>query len=150
MIRRPPISTRTDTLFPYTPLFLSLGTQERDGAGDIFDFTEPRVRCHLDIDALEQRTFEPAGDHRRHRHARRDAVAADAERAVLAGAVRGQGIEAALGRGVRAAATTTDDGEGGGAVDDRRARLHVRPDVAREASRCATHQYETTGQPGGR
>src|SRR3546814_16350013 len=23
MIRRPPISTRTDTLFPYTPLFLS-------------------------------------------------------------------------------------------------------------------------------
>src|SRR3546814_17523643 len=26
MIRRPPISTRTDTLFPYTTLFRSLGT----------------------------------------------------------------------------------------------------------------------------
>src|SRR3546814_3951333 len=26
MIRRPPRSTRTDTLFPYTPLFRSLGT----------------------------------------------------------------------------------------------------------------------------
>src|SRR3546814_16662274 len=25
MIRRPPISTRTDTLFPYTTLFLSIG-----------------------------------------------------------------------------------------------------------------------------
>src|SRR3546814_10380405 len=71
----------------------ALGTQERDGAGDIFDFTEPRVRCHLDIDALEQRIFEPAGDHRRHRHARRDVVAADAERAVLAGDVRGQRSE---------------------------------------------------------
>src|SRR3546814_10073357 len=61
-------------------LAAALGTQERDGAGDIFDFTEPRVRCHLDIDALEQRIFEPAGDHRRHRHARRDVVAADADR----------------------------------------------------------------------
>src|SRR3546814_7249202 len=31
MIRRPPRSTRTDTLFPYTTLFLS---QELTGAGD--------------------------------------------------------------------------------------------------------------------
>src|SRR3546814_10968491 len=29
MIRRPPISTRTDTLFPYTTLFRSLGRQEQ-------------------------------------------------------------------------------------------------------------------------
>src|SRR3546814_721523 len=101
----------------------ALGTQERDGAGDIFDFTEPRVRCHLDIDALEQRIFEPAGDHRRHRHARRDVVAADAERAVLAGDVRGQCIEAALGRGVRAAATTTDDGEGRGRSEEHTSEL---------------------------
>src|SRR3546814_13875361 len=27
MIRRPPRSTRTDTLFPYTPLFRSIGAQ---------------------------------------------------------------------------------------------------------------------------
>src|SRR3546814_8192932 len=30
MIRRPPRSTRTDTLFPYTTLFRSLGLVERD------------------------------------------------------------------------------------------------------------------------
>src|SRR3546814_20881890 len=29
MIRRPPRSTRTDTLFPYTTLFRSVGAQER-------------------------------------------------------------------------------------------------------------------------
>src|SRR3546814_16864866 len=33
MIRRPPRSTRTDTLFPYTTLFRSLGAFERTGAG---------------------------------------------------------------------------------------------------------------------
>src|SRR3546814_4759284 len=31
MIRRPPISTRTDTLFPYTTLFRSGGCHPRDG-----------------------------------------------------------------------------------------------------------------------
>src|SRR3546814_5662362 len=31
MIPRPPRSTRTDTLFPYTPLFRSLGLQHADG-----------------------------------------------------------------------------------------------------------------------
>src|SRR3546814_2347671 len=44
MIRRPPRSTRTDTLFPYTTLFRSLAARER-GVG-IFDkrwTTEPRV-----------------------------------------------------------------------------------------------------------
>src|SRR3546814_4366732 len=30
MIRRPPRSTRTDTLFPYTTLFRSAGTRHRD------------------------------------------------------------------------------------------------------------------------
>src|SRR3546814_3491473 len=30
MIRRPPRSTRTDTLFPYTPLFRSLAAVRRD------------------------------------------------------------------------------------------------------------------------
>src|SRR3546814_15714588 len=30
MIRRPPISTRTDTLFPYTTLFLSIDINGRD------------------------------------------------------------------------------------------------------------------------
>src|SRR3546814_10577165 len=31
MIRRPPRSTRTDTLFPYTTLFRSFVSHERDG-----------------------------------------------------------------------------------------------------------------------
>src|SRR3546814_3042644 len=33
MIRRPPRSTRTDTLFPYTTLFRSDGAAHRDGRG---------------------------------------------------------------------------------------------------------------------
>src|SRR3546814_9577561 len=32
MIRRPPRSTRTDTLFPYTTLFRSVRTDQRDDA----------------------------------------------------------------------------------------------------------------------
>src|SRR3546814_19633270 len=34
MIRRPPRSTRTDTLFPYTTLFRSLGDRRLDGIAD--------------------------------------------------------------------------------------------------------------------
>src|SRR3546814_2829556 len=34
MIRRPPRSTRTDTLFPYTTLFRSLEPAPRSGLGD--------------------------------------------------------------------------------------------------------------------
>src|SRR3546814_1349600 len=34
MIRRPPRSTRTDTLFPYTTLFRSLGDIDQGAAGD--------------------------------------------------------------------------------------------------------------------
>src|SRR3546814_19186924 len=33
MIRRPPRSTRTDTLFPYTTLFRSVGKQSINGRG---------------------------------------------------------------------------------------------------------------------
>src|SRR3546814_4964228 len=38
MIRRPPRSTRTDTLFPYTTLFRSLGPNKR--AGDLTPFVK--------------------------------------------------------------------------------------------------------------
>src|SRR3546814_8415836 len=34
MIRRPPRSTRTDTLFPYTTLFRSPGRADAEGAGN--------------------------------------------------------------------------------------------------------------------
>src|SRR3546814_2470079 len=37
MIRRPPRSTRTDTLFPYTTLFLSLGNMGGPMAGRLLD-----------------------------------------------------------------------------------------------------------------
>src|SRR3546814_14617748 len=43
MIRRPPRSTRTDTLFPYTTLFRSyLGENGRDFGIEIFDLFDPR------------------------------------------------------------------------------------------------------------
>src|SRR3546814_16912691 len=38
MIRRPPRSTRTDTLFPYTTLFRSFGTLEKLATSDLIDF----------------------------------------------------------------------------------------------------------------
>src|SRR3546814_8273286 len=41
MIRRPPRSTRTDTLFPYTTLFRSLRRQGRAGEGCLSDQHEP-------------------------------------------------------------------------------------------------------------
>src|SRR3546814_1845374 len=56
MIRRPPISTRTDTLFPYPTLFRSLrldSAQRQPGAGH--RAADPRVQPGLD-DAQRQRT----------------------------------------------------------------------------------------------
>src|SRR3546814_1630011 len=54
MIRRPPRSTRTDTLFPYTTLFRSLAE------GRVIEF-EFAVGFHL-----WQQGFEPAGQHAAH------------------------------------------------------------------------------------
>src|SRR3546814_1631397 len=78
MIRRPPRSTRTDTLFPYTTLFRSVDTQplvdalglefvdqlwvpeERTRHGDEF---ESFIQCVLDgvdaVDAAEQDQWHP-------------------------------------------------------------------------------------------
>src|SRR3546814_10047466 len=41
MIRRPPISTRTDTLFPYTTLFRSAGTMKGRFSGATISTTSP-------------------------------------------------------------------------------------------------------------
>src|SRR3546814_10809540 len=50
MIRRPPRSTRTDTLFPYTTLFRSAGTLQADHAGGrrrrLLAATRLRTRHH--------------------------------------------------------------------------------------------------------
>src|SRR3546814_17579550 len=45
MIRRPPRSTRTDTLFPYTTLFRSLAGIDHQ---HVFAFVETIDRAHLD------------------------------------------------------------------------------------------------------
>src|SRR3546814_832600 len=42
MIRRPPRSTRTDTLFPYTTLFRSLGTGAREAENSLI-----KINVHL-------------------------------------------------------------------------------------------------------
>src|SRR3546814_7270104 len=50
MIRRPPRSTRTDTLFPYTTLFRSVGAarQRRHDVGDARGHILPRALGRLD------------------------------------------------------------------------------------------------------
>src|SRR3546814_8960565 len=45
MIRRPPRSTRTDTLFPYTTLFRSLNHARRNGSR----MSIPRLKTYLSI-----------------------------------------------------------------------------------------------------
>src|SRR3546814_1919961 len=64
MIRRPPRSTRTDTLFPYTTLLRSLAG-DRDGGGAR---GAPR-RCGLA--AVDLRAAAAFLTHRNHRHGRR-------------------------------------------------------------------------------
>src|SRR3546814_18660123 len=58
MVRRPPRSTRTDTLFPYTTLFRSGAEAQASGVGRIVDET-------LDLDprraqGLVELRFDPA------------------------------------------------------------------------------------------
>src|SRR3546814_5424885 len=56
MIRRPPRSTRTDTLFPYTTLFRSPGRHENGGRSPRSHsrYPEPSAECGL---------HSPFGDH---------------------------------------------------------------------------------------
>src|SRR3546814_13372976 len=52
MIRRPPRSTRTDTLFPYTTLFRSRAAAEH---------LDPVVRAVVDLDVIERGAGSDAG-----------------------------------------------------------------------------------------
>src|SRR3546814_8046832 len=70
MIRRPPRSTRTDTLFPYTTLFRSTGGADRAGNG-------LRDRAGS-VDRAIRWLFEPGGDHGRRNPADRFGAGADA------------------------------------------------------------------------
>src|SRR3546814_6528748 len=60
MIRRPPRSTRTDTLFPYTTLFRSRWLQAADAFGDALDDAEGLE--NLDIDSGEEEQRDAAAD----------------------------------------------------------------------------------------
>src|SRR3546814_7706866 len=66
MIRRPPISTRTDTLFPYTTLFRSQPTNERSNdpfsAEDETRHRESRDRARAP-QAPGKQPLRPAGRH---------------------------------------------------------------------------------------
>src|SRR3546814_4188357 len=75
MIRRPPRSTRTDTLFPYTTLFRSIivlddqrvgvvgGAQQRQAAGQAHHLAERLlVRRGGEGDAEMRRLAQPVGD----------------------------------------------------------------------------------------
>src|SRR3546814_5325225 len=66
MIRRPPISTRTDTLFPYTTLFRSQPTNERSNdpfsAEDENRHRESRDRARAP-QAPGKQPLRPAGRH---------------------------------------------------------------------------------------
>src|SRR3546814_7856097 len=72
MLRRPPISTRTDTLFPYTTLFRSdvdvddLGVRRegRDLAGD--PVVEPAAQCDEQVGLLHRGDGRVVAVHARH------------------------------------------------------------------------------------
>src|SRR3546814_2378931 len=72
MIRRPPRSTRTDTLFPYTTLFRS-----RDGVDDVGHRIEQAVVAFADVaeladhgvDHVQAHQHGPGQQHGHHDHA---------------------------------------------------------------------------------
>src|SRR3546814_7877421 len=66
MIRRPPRSTRTDTLFPYTQLFRSTRTPSRPAAGTRTLFDEYQRFHHHDDSSHEFRALVGAQQADRH------------------------------------------------------------------------------------
>src|SRR3546814_1655716 len=64
MIRRPPRSTRTDTIFPYTTLFRSWKSQEADGSQIRTLIIDPLLAHLRDARSAQHDVAEP----RRHRH----------------------------------------------------------------------------------
>src|SRR3546814_3313564 len=62
MIRRPPRSTRTDTLFPYTTLFRSLDACLRLGADVIVNTDGDNQYCGADIPALVRPILDGTAD----------------------------------------------------------------------------------------
>src|SRR3546814_5576669 len=66
MIRRPPRSTRTDTLFPYTTLFRSVGSvrgRAKDGCGGRADRASGCARPRLRVHRRRQHGIQDANQH---------------------------------------------------------------------------------------
>src|SRR3546814_14693503 len=57
MIRRPPRSTRTDTLFPYTTLFRSIAVESSDGAIAMNAATRRHLELDTRIDGEQKHTL---------------------------------------------------------------------------------------------
>src|SRR3546814_5189076 len=55
MIRRPPRSTRTDTLFPYTTLFRSLHALHREAGDGVFERVHHRGVLDIPVDRIPLR-----------------------------------------------------------------------------------------------
>src|SRR3546814_9952322 len=58
MILRPPRSTRTDTLFPYTTLFRSDGFVARLAVGEVRGVVRRRVQCQIECSNGSERSEE--------------------------------------------------------------------------------------------
>src|SRR3546814_16508999 len=82
MVRRPPSTTRNDTLCPYTTLFRSLHAGPRKRSGHLHaGVADARERS--DIEAAEARMIQEVVVERRHEEHGRDAlVPDDSERAL--------------------------------------------------------------------
>src|SRR3546814_3035032 len=67
MIRRPPRSTRTDTLFPYTTLFRSTRPPIANSDGNIADGSHPRLAAAFGAAPVRTGPADSrrTGDHRR-------------------------------------------------------------------------------------
>src|SRR3546814_10382523 len=119
MIRRPPRSTRTDTLFPYTTLFRA------DRRGDLLGFRAALLRGMRDRagDALGIVAFA-AREKQRFRHARshmtrRDDVDTDGILRDLDRELPRKGEDRTFGGGVYGNPVATDQRRSRGPVDDR-------------------------------
>src|SRR3546814_15139974 len=64
MVRRPPRSTRTDTLFPYTTLFRSLLVEIQRASDD--GGARPCALTHQTVDVSDKVIRQAHGDLRRH------------------------------------------------------------------------------------
>src|SRR3546814_18559600 len=98
MIRRPPRSTRTDTLFPYTTLFRSakvLGQQVQP-VGAVLDAGDPQARVTLEHAVHDQRRHRVVDGLSLGEHVAERIALAEAE----VGAATPRGAEAGLGAAV--------------------------------------------------